>query len=231
MKLLLVEDDHEISELLSEVLRSEQYIVDIARDGEEGKDFVKFCDYDLLLLDVTLPKLNGIDLCRQLRAEKYQKPVMILSGREEQVKGLNAGADDYMVKPYKLDELLARIRALLRRKTVSVPPVLRWGDLSLDSNTCKVNYAGQSVNLTRTEYRLLELFLRNNDKVLSRSKILDNLWSFDEPPGEYTIKSHMRRLRKKLLQVGAANDFIETVYGLGYRLKQLSHGSKTALYN
>ena len=218
MKLLLVEDDHEISELLSEVLRSEQYIVDVATDGEEGRDFVQACDYDLLLLDVSLPKLNGIDLCRQLRAEKYQKPVMMLSGWEKQVEGLNAGADDYIVKPYKLDELLARIRALLRRKIISVPPVLRWGDLCLDSNTCQVSYGGQGLNLTRTEYRLLELFLRNTDKVLSRHKILDNLWSFDEPPGEYTIKSHIRRLRKKLSTVGAAYDFIETVYGLGYRL-------------
>ena len=223
MKLLLVEDDHEISELLSEVLSSEQYLVDVATDGEEGRDFVESCDYDLVLLDVMLPKLNGVELCRQLRAKKYQMPVMMLTAKdatEDQIDGLDAGADDYVVKPYKLGELLARIRALLRRKTVSVSPILEWGGLCLDSNTCKVSYEGKGLKLTPKEYGLLELFLRNGGNLLSRSKILDNLWSFEEPPDENTVKAHMRRLRKKLSKAGAADDFIETVYGLGYRLKQ-----------
>ncbi len=223
MKLLLVEDDREISELLTEVLHGEQYLVDVATDGEEGWDFVESCDYDLVLLDVMLPKLNGVNLCRQLRAKEYQMPVMMLTAKdstEDQIDGLDAGADDYVVKPYKLGELLARIRALLRRKTVSVSPILRWGDLSLDSNTCKVTYKEQVLKLTPKEYGLLELFLRNGNNLLSRSKILDNLWSFEEPPDENTVKAHMRRLRKKLSKAGAADDFIETVYGLGYRLKQ-----------
>lgn len=223
MKLLLVEDDHEISELLSEVLSDEQYLVDVATDGEEGRDFVESCDYDLVLLDVMLPKLNGVELCRQLRAQKYQMPVMMLTAKdatEDQIDGLDAGADDYVVKPYKLGELLARIRALLRRKTVSISPMLEWGGLCLDSNTCKVSYEGKGLKLTPKEYGLLELFLRNGGNLLSRSKILDNLWSFEEPPDENTVKAHMRRLRKKLSKAGAADDFIETVYGLGYRLKQ-----------
>jgi len=223
MKLLLVEDDREISELLTEVLNEEQYLVDVATDGEEGWDFVEACDYDLILLDVMLPKLNGVDLCRQLRAKEHEMPVMMLTAKdstEDQIDGLDAGADDYVVKPYKISELLARIRALLRRKTVSTSPILQWGGLSLDSNSCKVVYESQALKLTPKEYRLLELFLRNGSSLLSRSRILDNLWSFDEPPDENTIKAHMRRLRKKLSEAGAADDFIETVYGLGYRLKQ-----------
>ena len=228
MKLLLVEDDREISELLSEVLIGERYLVDVASDGEEGWDFVEACDYDLVMLDVMLPRLNGVDLCRQLRAKAYEMPIIMLTAKdstEDQITGLDAGADDYVVKPYKLGELLARIRALLRRRTVSVSPVLRWGDLSLDSNTCEVTYGERVLKLTPKEYGLLELFLRNGSSLLSRSKILDNLWSFDDPPDENAVKTHMRRLRKKLSKAGAADDFIETVYGLGYRLKQnLQHG-------
>ena len=137
---------------------------------------------------------------------------------EEKVRGLDAGADDYIVKPYKLDELLARVRALLRRGIASVSPIFKWGVLSLNSNTCQVKYREQILNLTPKEYSLLELFMRSGGKLLSRNQILDNLWSFDEPPYEDAIKAHIRRLRKKLVKVGATADFIETVYGQGYRL-------------
>ena len=223
MKLLLVEDDWEISELLSEVLTEQQYVVDVASDGQAGWDFVQAFDYDLILLDVMLPKLDGFSLCRQLRSKDYHMPIMMLTAKDtttEKVEGLDAGADDYVVKPYKLDELLARIRALLRRGIDSGSPILSWQDLSLDTNTCKVTYENKSLKLTPKEYRLLELFLRNGNKLLSRSKILENLWSFEEPPDEDTVKAHIRRLRKKLTKAGASDDFIETVYGLGYRLKQ-----------
>ena len=223
MKLLLVEDDWEISELLSEVLTEQQYVVDVASDGQAGWDFVQAFDYDLILLDVMLPKLDGFSLCRQLRSKDYHMPIMMLTAKDtttEKVEGLDAGADDYVVKPYKLDELLARIRALLRRGIDSGSPILSWQDLSLDTNTCKVTYEDKPLKLTPKEYRLLELFLRNGNKLLSRSKILENLWSFEEPPDEDTVKAHIRRLRKKLTKAGASDDFIETVYGLGYRLKQ-----------
>ncbi len=228
MKLLLVEDDRELSDMLSEVLIGKRYLVDVAADGEECWDFVEACDYDLVMLDVVLPRLNGVDLCRQLRARAYEMPIIMLTAKdstENQITGLDAGADDYVVKPCKLCDLLARIRALLRRKTISVSPILRWGNLSLDSNTCKVTYGERALKLTPKEYGLLELFLRNGSRLLSRSKILHNLWSFDDPPDENTVKTHMRLLRKKLSKAGAADDFIETVYGLGYRLKQnLQHG-------
>ncbi len=223
MKLLLVEDDWEISELLSEVLTEQQYVVDVASDGQAGWDFVQAFDYDLILLDVMLPKLDGFSLCRQLRSKDYHMPIMMLTAKDtttQKVEGLDAGADDYVVKPYKLDELLARIRALLRRGIDSGSPILSWQDLSLDTNTCKVTYENKTLKLTPKEYRLLELFLRNGNKLLSRSKILENLWSFEEPPDEDTVKAHIRRLRKKLTKAGASDDFIETVYGLGYRLQQ-----------
>lgn len=221
MKLLLVEDDWEISELLKEVLTDQQYVVDVATDGQAGWDFVEAFDYDLVLLDVMLPKMDGYSLCRQLREREYEMPVLMLTAKDttaEKVQGLDAGADDYIVKPYKLDELLARVRALLRRGISSVSPTLKWGDLSLNSNTCKVKYQDQPVKLTPKEYCLLELFMRNGGKLLSRNAILENLWSFEEPPDEDAIKAHIRRLRKKLALVGASSDFIETVYGLGYRL-------------
>ena len=223
MKLLLVEDDWEISELLAEALTDQHYTVDIASDGQAGWDFVKAFDYDLILLDWMLPKLDGISLCRQLRAQDYQMPILMLTAKDSstaQVQGLDAGADDYVVKPYRLDELLARIRALLRRGNSNLPPILKWDDLLLDPNTCKVSYNDKTLKITPKEYRLLELFLRNGNRVLSRSAILENLWSFDEPPDEDAVKAHIKRLRQKLKRAGAPNDFIETVYGLGYRLKQ-----------
>ena len=221
MKLLLVEDDWEISELLQEVLTDQQYVVDVATDGQSGWDFVEAFDYDLILLDVMLPKMDGFSLCRQLREHDYEMPVLMLTAKDttaEKVKGLDSGADDYIVKPYKLDELLARVRALLRRGVSSMSPVLKWGGLSLNSNTGKVNYQDKPLKLTPKEYCLLELFMRNGGKLLSRSAILENLWSFEEPPDEDAIKAHIRRLRKKLVKAGVANNFIETVYGLGYRL-------------
>lgn len=222
MRILLVEDDERIAESLTEALTDQNYVADVATDGEAGWEFVEAVAYDLLLLDVMLPKLDGISLCRQLRSQGYQMPILLLTARDtttDQVTGLDAGADDYVIKPYKLQELMARIRALLRRGTSSLPPVLEWGSLRLDSSSCEVTYKDQPVQVTPKEYRLLELFLRRGCRVFSRRAILENLWSFEEPPGEDTVKAHIKRLRQKLKVVGVPDDFIETVYGLGYRLK------------
>ena len=221
MRLLLVEDDLEISELLWEILTDQKYIVDIAADGQSGWDFVEAFSYDLILLDVMLPKMDGFSLCRQLRDRQYETPVLMLTAKDttqEKVQGLDAGADDYIVKPYKLDELLARVRALLRRGITSMSPILKWGKMSLNTNTCTVEFEKQPLKLTAKEYSLLELFMRNGSKLLSRNAILENLWSFEEPPDEDAIKAHIKRLRKKLTKAGVDNNFIETVYGLGYRL-------------
>jgi two-component system OmpR family response regulator len=150
-------------------------------------------------------------------------PILMLTARDstqDQVAGLDAGADDYVAKPYKLQELLARIRALLRRGGPSLSPLLQWENLYLNPNTTEASYNGRSLKLTPKEYRLLEMFLRHGCRVLNRREIIENLWSFEDPPEEDAVKALIKRLRQKLKQVGADDDFIETVYGLGYRLRQ-----------
>jgi DNA-binding response OmpR family regulator len=225
MRILLVEDDERISESLSEALTEQNYVVDIASDGEEGWDYVTTYAYDLILLDVTLPKLDGISLCQRARSRGYQIPILLLTARDtttDQVTGLDAGADDYVVKPYKLQALLAHIRALVRRGSTSLSPILEWENLQLDTNTCQATYKNQPLQLTPKEYRLLELLIRNSGRVLNRSKILENLWSFEEPPEEDAVKAVVKRLRQKLKAVGTPEDFVCTAYGMGYYLKQYS---------
>ena len=224
MRILLVEDDQRIAIALMETLRDRQYQVDLGVDGEAAWEFLQAFSYELILLDITLPKLNGIQLCQRLRKAGIQTPVLMLTARDsssDKVLGLDAGADDYVVKPFDLAELTARIRALLRRGTAVLPTVLEWGDLRLNPSSYEVSYGENLLNLTPKEYQLLELFIRKNKMVLSRSLILDHLWSFEDPPGEETVKVHIKDLRKKLRIAGAPPDFIETVYGVGYRLKNL----------
>jgi len=221
--MLLIDDDERIAESLAEALTDQHYVVDIAPDGQVGWEFIEAFTYDLILLDLLLPKLDGISLCRQLRSQGHLTPVLILTARDatrDQVAGLDAGADSYVVKPFKLQELLARIRALLRRGNSPLLPNMEWGSLRLDPNTCEVTYSDRPLPLTPKEYRLLELFLRRGGRLLSRSAILENLWSFEEPPAEDSVKAHIKRLRQKFKVAGAPNNLIETVYGLGYRLKQ-----------
>ncbi|MDJ1184859.1 response regulator transcription factor [Roseofilum casamattae] len=223
MKILLVEDDRRIAEALAEALSDRHYTVDIADDGELGWSFIESTPYNLILLDVMLPKLNGIEFCHRLRQQGYTIPVLMLTARDtssDKVMGLDVGADDYVVKPFDLPELMARVRALLRRNSDILPPTLEWAGLQLDPNTCKVEYTGKTLQLTPKEYSLLELFLRSNGRCLSRTAILDQVWCFEEQPGEETVKVHLRSLRQKLKAAGAPANYIETVYGLGYRLNQ-----------
>ncbi len=223
MKILIVEDDERIAEALAEALCDQNYVVEIALDGELGKELIDSFSYDLILLDIMLPKIDGIKLCKLLRSQGYSVPILMLTARDaidDRIIGLDAGADDYVVKPFELSELSARIRALLRRGTSILPPALEWQGLSLNSNTCEVFYHSNLIPLTPTEYRLLELFLRNQRRVFSRAQIIDHLWSFEEPPEEATVKAHMRGLRQKLKAAGAPRNLIETVYGVGYRLRE-----------
>lgn len=225
MKLLLVEDDERVTEALVEYLSDQNYLVDVAHDGEEGWELAQNYNYDLMILDVMLPKLDGVTVCRKLRQQGYGMPILMLTARDtntDKIAGLDAGADDYVVKPFDLEVLSARIRALLRRSVPSLPPTLTWGELTLDSNVCEVTYQQQLIALTPKEYRLLELFLRNGRQVFSRSTILELLWSWEELPTEATVKTHIKSLRSKLKAAGAPSDLIETVHGLGYRLKEIS---------
>ena len=224
MRILLVEDDISLAETLAEAITDQRYVVDIALDGESALDYIKSLDYDLLLLDVMLPDLNGVDLCQKLRSQGHQMPILMITALDtvrDKITGLDAGADDYIIKPVDLGELFARIRALLRRGSTSAPPILEWGKLQFDPSTYEVSYSDKPIHLTPKEYSLLELLLRNGRKVLSRSVIIDRIWSLEEPPEEDTVKVHIRGLRQKLKRAGASSDFIETVHGLGYRLSKI----------
>ncbi|MGD2184211.1 response regulator [Lusitaniella coriacea] len=221
MRILLVEDDDNTAQLLVRVLADRHYLVDRAEDGEMGWDFAETFEYDLILLDVVLPKLNGIDFCQKRRKIGDRTPILLLTAQDnstEKVEGLDAGADDYLVKPFNCEELLARVRALLRRGNDALPPAIEWGALRLDPSGCTVTYSGKLLKLTAKEYQLLELFLRNPHRVFSQSALLDRLWSFDEPPSETAVRTQIKGLRQKLKRVGASASLIETIYGLGYRL-------------
>lgn len=223
MRLLLVEDDERITDALEEDLTDQHYAIDVAHDGEEGLDLADSVTYDLILLDIMLPKIDGITLCRRLRSQGCGTPILMLTAKDtitDKVMGLDAGADDYLVKPFDLQELSARIRALLRRGVSTAPPVLEWGKLRLDPSTCEVFYEDNLLSLSPKEYALLEFFLRHGRRVFSRAQILEHLWPFERLPEEATVKAHIRSLRQKLEAGGAPGDLIETVYGLGYRLKQ-----------
>lgn len=222
MRILLVDDDEQLMDILADQLIAQRYAIDVANTGEIGREFVRLFNYDLVVLDLVLPDINGIDLCRQLRTEGFKMPIMLLSAcdrHSDKVKGLDAGADDYVVKPFNFEELTARIRALLRRDIQESDPKLHWQELSLDPKNHEVKFADQPLQLTPKEYALIELFMRHPQQVFSPSAIIDNLWSGEDPPGEEAVRTHIKGLRQKLKKAGLAKDTIQTVYGVGYRLK------------
>lgn len=230
MRILIVEDDIQLADVLKEALTRRQYVVDVARDGEAAWDWVESVQYNLILLDVTLPKLDGIRFCQRLRTSDHHHsshqnctvPVLMLTARDttaDKITGLDAGADDYVAKPFDLEELMARVRAMLRRGSATTSSNLSWERLQLNPSTYEATYDGQPLILTPKEYALLELLVSNGRRILSRSGIIEQIWSFDNAPVEETVTSHIRGLRHKLKLLGAPEDLIETVHGLGYRLK------------
>ncbi len=230
MRILLVEDDDRIAKPVAEDLRYQQHVVDVASDGEMGWDYIQSINYELILLDVMLPKMDGIALCKKIRAAHIHSFILMLTARDttaDKIMGLDAGADDYLIKPFELDELAARIRAIARRSAQLVSTVLVHGNLQLDKGTFTVTYHDSLVTVTPTEYKILEYFLRNPTQVLSKSQLLNQVLELDRSSGEETIKTHVTNLRRKLKQAGAnagtRDHFIETVYGLGYRLQSLTN--------
>ncbi|MGV0103425.1 response regulator [Nostoc sp. DSM 114167] len=222
MKILLVEDDVLLSTALFELLSANHYTIDIASNGQVGLELALSTEYELILLDWLIPKLDGITLCRQLRKQGYRKSILLLTGKNSNadiVAGLDAGADDYVIKPFDPEALLARIRSLLRRNGAISSSILTWGNLSLDPSAGRVTCNEQEILLTATEYKLLELFLQNPDRIFSRAVILDRLWGFGDAPTENAVTTHIKDLRKKLKTAGIAEEFLETVYGMGYRIK------------
>ncbi|WP_017294347.1 response regulator transcription factor [Geminocystis herdmanii] len=221
MKILIVEDDLRIAQNLAEFLGKKHYIIEIAYDGETGYDLAQMGNYDLIILDLTLPKMDGITICQKLRKNKCQSLILMLTARDtnlDQVTGLDAGADDYIIKPFDLQLLLARIRALSRRNSPHLTSIKTWEDLTLDTNKYEVKYQDKLVNLSPKEYQLLELFLINCDRTLTKEIIIDQLWSMEEIPQEETVKAHIKGIRKKLKLAGLQTNIIENIYGIGYRL-------------
>jgi len=231
MKLLIIEDEIQLLEILKTSLKN-RYVIDSAQDGLQGLQLVGKGKYDLILLDRSIDGIDGLEFCQQIRQQGNQVLVMIMSTQGstyDRVSGLDAGADDYLVKPFALSELEARIRALLRRRMVTELPVLTWGPLAIEPTRCNVSYHGTPVMLTTKEYGILELLLRHQDRIYSQRALLDALWSLDNGPrGEETVRTHMKRLRQKLKPIGAG-DLIETVYGLGYRLNPTLNAPPTSI--
>lgn len=221
MRILIVEDDDRIAKPLAEFLRRQHHIVDITTDGLEAWEWSQSTLYELILLDLMLPKLDGITLCQRLRTASSNVLILMLTARDttgDKIIGLDAGADDYLIKPFDLKELAARIRALARRTPEIRPQILTHGDLQLDPATQQVTYAGNIILLTPKEYMILEYFLRNPNQVITRSIIIDQLWEFDKSTGEGSIKTHITNLRNKLRACGSSEELIENIYGIGYRL-------------
>lgn len=237
MKILCIEDDIYLVRLLQETLIKKHYQVEIAVDGKVAWDLAEIYPYDLILLDLLLPVLDGISFCKQLRASSPDRnpnqntPILLMTAVDEvdnKILGLDTGADDYVIKPFVMDELLARIRALLRRgKGGDKSPLLVLGDLCLDPNSCEVTYQNQVVSLGAKEYELLELFLRNPNRIFNSSQLLDRLWTSEQFPSEGAVRSHIKSLRKKLKQAGS-KEILETIYKLGYRLIK-NNGSEKSL--
>ena len=212
--------------LLERGFREEGYAVDVARDGTDGLWRATEDDYDAIVLDIMLPGINGLDVCRQLRAKQRWAPVLLLTARDgvdDRVQGLDAGADDYLTKPFSFAELAARVRALVRRQSGARPAVLEVGDLRVDPAKHQAYRGDVEVALSPKEMALLELLLRHPDEVVTRTQILDHVWDFAYDGGSNVVDQYIAYLRKKIERPFGRND-IETVRGVGYRLRRPSTG-------
>jgi DNA-binding response OmpR family regulator len=222
MKLLIVEDEVEILGFLKKSLESECYVVDTAADGERGSYLARTNDYDLIILDNIMPKKTGLEVCCEIRKDGKNTPILVLSVKSEtttKVDLLNAGADDYLTKPFSLDELLARIKALLRRPEQIRSEVLQIDDLVLDVSRHEVRRDDRQINLTRKEFMLLHYMMKNQGSVLSRSMIMEHVWDMSVDPFSNTIESHIVSLRKKV-DIPGKKKLIRTIPGRGYKIEE-----------
>jgi DNA-binding response OmpR family regulator len=222
MRVLVIEDDFRLARLMVSVLQEERYTVDVAHDGSEGLELALRGIHDVAIVDWMLPGRDGPSICRAVRAERVRLAILLLTARgqvEDRVAGLDSGADDYLVKPFAFDELLARVRALGRRfvSPAGDAAELRWGDIVLDTRAHTARRADRALELTNTEWQLLEFLLRNGGQVLTRQQILDHVWSYEADVRPTMVDVYISYLRRKLAVPGL-NDPIDTVRGVGYRL-------------
>ena len=222
MRILVVEDEHKLAGVLKRGLEEHGYAVDVAYDGEDGLALAVTTAYDLIVLDVMLPKVDGLSLCHQLRGQHRHMPVLMLTARDavdDRVAGLDSGADDYLTKPFAFREFLARIRALLRRDGLSArDPILRVADLQIDTVSHEVRRAGKLVELTSKEYAILEYFARNPNRVLTRTQIAEHVWDFDFVSMSNVIDVYIGYLRRKLGDDSEPR-LLRTIRGTGYQLR------------
>lgn len=222
MRILIAEDERDLNEIIRKKLVSEGYSVDTCFDGNEALEFLDAAEYDAVILDIMMPGANGLQVLEQMRENGIAAPVMFLTARdsiEDRVKGLDAGATDYMVKPFSFKELMARIRAMTREKYGSVSNVLQVGDLSLDMTTQEVRRGGRRIELSAKEYALLCYLMMNRGIVLSRSRIEDHVWNYDYEGGTNIVDVYIRYLRRKIDE-GEEKKLIRTVRGRGYVIQE-----------
>lgn len=221
MRILVVEDQKDLNEIIVRKLTNEHYSVDACYSGDEALDFIRCAEYDGIILDIMLPGITGLGVLKQMRASGDRTPVLLLTALgtvEDKVAGLDAGADDYLVKPFDFEELLARVRAIVRRGGERASSVLTSGDLTLDSAARSVSRAGQEISLTAKEFDILEYLMQNEGKVLSRDKLANHIWNYDYDGGSNVIDVYVHHLRKKVDGAHEQKKLI-TVKGAGYMLK------------
>jgi heavy metal response regulator len=221
MRILIVEDEKKVAAFIKKGLEEETYAADVASDGEEGLHLGEQNPYDLIILDLMLPKINGLDILSRLRAKKIETPILLLTAKdsvEDKVEGLNQGADDYLTKPFAFSELLARIRVLLRRGKAETKTTLKIADLTLDLVSHKVNRGNEEIDLTGKEYSLLEYFMRNQEKVLTRTMIAEHVWDYNFDTFTNVIDVYVNHLRKKIDKNFPAK-LLHTLRGVGYVMK------------
>ena len=224
MRILLVEDEEKIANFIKRGLKEEHYIVDVAYDGEKGLFLAEINAYDLIILDIMLPIKDGLSICKELRSKKIDTPILMLTARdrvEDKVLGLDLGADDYLAKPFEFEELLARVRALLRRKEGGKSTLLKIADLELDQLTHKVRRAGKEISLTSKEYALLEYLMLNANQVVTRTMISEHVWNEDFDSFTNVIDVYIKYLRNKIDR-DFGKQLIYTMRGTGYILKESS---------
>lgn len=222
MRILIIEDEKSLRNILEKRLKDAGYSVDTCDNGEDGKYFIESTDYDAVLLDIMIPKIDGLTLLRYIREKQNKTPVMLLTAKdsiEDRVKGLDYGADDYLIKPFSFDELLARLRVLMRRQYNNVTNTFEIGGLTLDTMSRSVKRDGNIIDLSNKEFAILEYLIQNKETVLSRKQIEEHIWSYDYEGGSNVIDVYIRYLRKKI-DDGYENKLIHTVRGYGYVLKE-----------